>query len=82
MGKKLTLNNTDSTFTAEAKDSIVDKMLTGVTGMFSDAETTAYTADILLWGQVATNAANAVATSMFTRKRVERGEEAVFGVLF
>lgn len=82
MGKKLTLNNTDSTFVAEAKDSIVDKALAGVTGMFSDAETVAYTSDILLWGQLTTNAINAVATSMYTRKRAEGGEDAIFGVLF
>lgn len=82
MGQKLTLNATDKTYTAELKDSIVDKMIEGVTGMFADNNTVAYSPDILFWGQVATNAANVVATSMFTRKREANGEAPLLGVLF
>jgi len=81
MGKVVTLNTTDKSYTEESKDSIVDKMITGVTAMFGDANK-AYTSDIVMWGQVATNAANTVLTSKFTRKRAAEGKKAVGGIFF
>lgn len=79
---KLTLNKTEGTFTEDAKDGIIEKAIAGVTGMFGDAETEAYTADILLWGQLLTNSVNTVATSMYTRRRAASGKAPIAKVLF
>lgn len=82
MGQVLTLNTTDKTYTAEVKEGVVEKAIAGVTNLFADSATKAISPDVAFWGQVLTNGVNVVATSMFTRKRAERGEDAIGGIFF
>lgn len=80
MGKVVTLN-ADGTYTAEEKTGIIDKTIAGVMAPFG-GDTKAVTSDISLFGMLATNVANAIATSMYTRRQAEAGNPAVLGLLF
>lgn len=80
MGKVITLA-ADGTYTSEVKDGIIEKTIAGVMAPFG-GEDKAVTSDISLWGMVATNVANTIATSLYTRSQVAKGAEPALGVLF
>jgi len=76
--------NADGSITAKVDktvDSMVDKTVAGVAALFG-GDDMAYPADVVRYGQMATNAANTIATSMFTRKRAQAGKKPIAKFLF
>lgn len=60
----------------------INDSVNGITKMFSLAEGETITQGELIWSNVATNVANTIATSMFTRSRVAAGQPPVARILF
>lgn len=82
MGQVVKLNSADNTYTVVKQvDTMVDKAMTGITSLFGAADE-AVSSDIALYGQLATNVINTIATAKFTRKRVEDDKDAIGGIFF
>lgn len=73
----------DGTATLDKQvDGAVEKVTTYLSSLMATDADKAYTPDIIRYGSGALNIANTIATSMFTRKRVEAGKAPIAKFLF
>lgn len=63
-------------------DSVFEKITTGVSAVFAKDSEKAYSADIVRWGMAGTNLANTIATSIYTRKRVDQNKAPIAKFFF